>query len=123
MLWPVELDSARDPGSQQTHERRLNYSLSIKEIVAVSFVLTYMDAPSDFWKHHQTDVLVFNENGVISFFLLIVCYSICKWIWIHSAAAALVNAFLQEHRIFIGWLLRIGRDRYSIFPDLNGFGG
>ncbi len=53
MLRPVELDSTRNPGPQQAHQRGLDYVLAIEKIVSVGFVLPDVNASADFGQDHE----------------------------------------------------------------------
>src|ERR1700722_9584463 len=73
VLWPVELHTSRYPRACQTHERRLDYVLAIKEIVAINLVEPYVDAPTDLRQHHQTQILVLDVNRLPRTFLPFGC--------------------------------------------------
>src|SRR5581483_6860046 len=101
MLRPVELNPAADPRSGQTHQRRLDHILAVDEVVSVGLVHRDMDSPADLRKDHHTDVSVFDVNRIPRLVARGFFNAIVKRQRIDLAAAALVDAALQEHRILI----------------------
>src|ERR1700761_1622607 len=62
MLRPVKLDSAGDPGTSKTNQRRLDYVLTIKKIIATEFVVPDVNASPDFGHNHQSNELIFDMD-------------------------------------------------------------
>src|SRR6266568_9202807 len=62
VLGPVELNAAAHPGPCQAHQGRFDHRLIIDEVVTVAFVLQNVNPPADFWEHHGTDELVFEDR-------------------------------------------------------------
>src|SRR6185437_4889408 len=119
MLRPIEFNTAGNPWPGQSDERRLDDVLIVNEIVSVRFVLNGMDSPANFRQHEHAEKFVFNpnrlplpRNGLLS-------NAVGERKWINLAATALIDALLQEHRIFIRWGWRICRQSNGCFPDLN----
>src|ERR1039457_6091440 len=65
VLGPVELDAARDPRTQQAHQRGLDHVLAVEEIVVVGLVLADVNATADFRQYHQANVLILDEDAPI----------------------------------------------------------
>ena len=66
VLRPVELNAAGDPWSQQSHQRRLDHVLPVKEIVLVGLVETRVNSPANFGKDHQLDIFVLEEDRPVT---------------------------------------------------------
>ena len=91
--------------------------LVVGEVILVSFAA--MDAAANLWQHHHLDVFVFEEYCSILFVSPFVRDSVRERIGVNLAAAALVDAFFQEHGIKVGRKNAIGRDddRFLPHPD------
>src|SRR5580704_8812455 len=121
MLRPIELHAAGDPRTQQSHEGRLDDMLAIEEVVSVGFVEPGVNAAADFRKNHQLDKFVLKHDGAVGLVLLLKRHAVSKRIGINLAAAALVNALLQEHGIRISVLDRVGWNDDLFFPTADRF--
>jgi hypothetical protein len=102
MLRPVEFDAARAPRSCEPDERRLDHVLAIEKIVVVCFVEPDVDAAADFRKHHHADEFIFDVQSLPGVRDRLGRDSIVKRQRIDGAAAALIDALFEEHRIFVG---------------------
>ena len=120
MLRPVKLHAARNPGSQQSNQRRLNNMLVIKKIVLISFIEAAMNPPTNLGEDHDLEVIILQVHRSI---LVVNFYTgdpVGKGVGIDLPAAALVNPFFQEHRIEIRRGGGISRDNDNVFPDFYG---
>jgi hypothetical protein len=61
----VEFHAARDPGAEQTDQRRFDNMLSIDKIVAVGFIQRGVDAPAETRQYHQLDIFILQEDSLI----------------------------------------------------------
>src|SRR5581483_10165777 len=64
VLWPVEFDTARDPGPRQTDQSGLNHILPIKEVVAGALIHTNMNPTANLRHDHQPQELIFEMDGL-----------------------------------------------------------
>ena len=119
MLRPVEFHSARNPRPGQANERRLNYVLTIKEIVAVCFVQSNMDAASNLGQDHQPQKFVLKMDCVPQVVARFGCDAVGERQWIDAAAAPLIDPHLKKHGIRVGRHRRIGWQAHRFNPRLH----
>ena len=116
VLRPVEFDAARDPWSQQPDQSRLDHVVVIYEVIAVGLVISPLDPSAEFRKNHHLYIIILKKDRVICS----VCFHAADLfrgrVRIHFSAAALIDSFLQKHRILIRLSDFIGRDHYLFFP-------
>ena len=101
MLRPVELDAAGNPRPGQADQRRLDDGLVINQIVAVGLVQDGVNAPADFRQDHHADEFVFDPDGLPFALDRFFGNAVGEGQRINRAAAALINALFQEHRILV----------------------
>ena len=101
MLRPIEFDAAGNPWTSETDEGRLDDGLVINRIVAVCFVLQNVNAAANFREDKRANKFVFDPDRFPSAIDRLFSDAIGEWQGIYFATAALVNAFFQEHRVFI----------------------
>ena len=59
MLRPVELDAAGNPWTGEAYQRRFDYVLAVKEVIAVCFVQPHMDSAANLRQHHHANEFIF----------------------------------------------------------------
>ena len=116
MLRPVEFNTARDPGAEQSHERRLDDVLAIEKVVLVCLVESGVNAAADLGKNHELNEFVFEKNSLVGFVHSLQRNTIDKWIRINFSAATLINPLLKKHRVRVRILHWVGGDRDQLFP-------
>ena len=116
MLRPVELNTARDPRTEQSHERWLDHVLAIEEVVLVCLVEPSVNAAADLWKNHQMNEFVFEKNSLVGFVHFLERNAIDKWIRINFSAAPLINPLLKKHGVRVRILHWVGGDCDQLFP-------
>ena len=99
VLGPVEFDAAGRPGTGKTHESGFDDMLTVEKVIAVSLVLSYMDASADLWKHHQGNEIILDDDGVPSAIRGGFGDAVDKGKRVNATAAALINPFFQKHWI------------------------
>ena len=125
MLRPVEFNAAGDPRPRQADERGFDDALIVNEIVAVGLVENGVNAPADFGQDHYAEKLVFEPDRFPFSIQSGFGNSIREGQRINLAAAALIDAIFQEHRIFVrrggkisgdGQFFPTDRDRRRFLP-------
>ena len=116
MLGPVELDAAADPGSGQSHERRLDDAVVIDEMTLSDLVIGHLHPPAEFGEDHHLDVFVLEIHGIVRMVRLFIRDRLDHRIRIDHAAGSLIDPFLQENRILFGFPDLIGGDDHLLFP-------
>src|ERR1700737_896320 len=116
MLRRVDLDAPRDPGPEQSDQCRFDDALPVKEVVAVGGAPPDGNPPADLWQDHQPDVLILEMDRLPGAVHLFIRHAIGDGIRIYPAAAALVDALLEEHRTPFRWLLGVRRDDHLVVP-------
>ena len=119
VLRPVEFNAARDPRPCESYQRRLDDVLAIEEIVASGLVVADVNAPSDLRQDHEPQVFVFDMKGFPRPRRRLSCDAVDERERVHLAAAALVHAPFQEHRIPFRRARCIGEDLHILFPRFN----
>ena len=110
VLRPVELDAAANPRAGQSDKRRLDDILAVDEVVIVRLVTSHVDAAAELRQDHDSDELVLQMNGRPRVVVRNIGDAVIEGQRIHSAAGALINTLLDEHRIAIGLARRKGRN-------------
>ena len=125
VLRPVELDPARDPGAAQTHERGLDHAVVVNEVVAVGLVEGHLDPPAELGQDHDLEVVVLEEDGRVGPVDPLANDPVDDRVRVDDAAAPLVDALLEEHRVAVGRTDGVGRDhdRFGPRTDLRHVGG
>src|SRR5690606_14147137 len=118
---PVELDAAGDPRPGEPDQRRFDHPVVVDKVIAVGFVQGHLHPAAEFGQEHNAQIGVLQEDGSIRLVRLRVGYAFDDGIGIDDAAAALVDALLQEHRVPVRLADLIGRNRDDFFPGGNSF--
>src|ERR1700694_179820 len=119
MLRRVELPAPRDPGPEQSDQGRFDDARPVKEVVAVGDVLPDVNPSADLWQDHQPDVLILEMDRLPGAVHLFIRHAIGAGIRIYPAAAALIDALLEEHRTPFRWLLGVRRDDHLVVPGAD----
>ncbi|CCZ49339.1 unknown [Bacteroides sp. CAG:661] len=119
VLRPVELDAARNPGTGQAYQSRLDDMVVVDKVALLYLVVSHLYTSTQFGQNHDFDVFVLDEYGIVGFIGLFVGNGLDDRIGIDYAAAALINAFLQKHRAFFGFTHFVGGDGYLFFPGFD----
>ena len=119
VLRPVELDAAAGPWPGETDQRGLDDRLVVNQVIAVGLVLDRVDASAQFRQDQRADEFVFNPDGfpfpVHRFFR----NAVGEGQGIDFAAAALIDALFQKHRVFIRGGGQIGGDDQIFSPGAH----
>jgi hypothetical protein len=120
MLRPVKLYSARDPRTGETNESGLNHVLTVEEVISTEPVKTDMDTAADLRHNHQPYKFILDVSCLPRVSLRLRVDPVDNRKRIHSSAASLINAFLQEHwiRVRRSGHVRAHHDRF--FPSFHG---
>ena len=121
VLRPVELDAAADPGAGQADQRRFDHVVIVNKIVVVGLIISALDAAAQLGQDHHIQIFVFQAEGVVNTVLFFILDLINNAVRVHFAAAALVNAFFQEHGVFVRLADRVRGDGNIFPPDSNAF--
>ena len=117
MLRPVELDPTGNPRSGQPNEGRFDDVVVIDEMVSIGLVEGHVHPTAEFRQDHDLEIAVLQEYGFVGFVEPVIEDTIDDRMRIDDTAAALVNAFLQKHRVAIGFTDAIGWNDDVLFPD------
>ncbi len=101
MLRPVKLDSARDPRAGQPDQGRLDYAVVVDKVVTVGLIQCHLHAPADLRQDHILQVAVFEEHGRVALVDPFVLDAIDDRVRVDHSAGTLVDAFFQEHGVFV----------------------
>ena len=80
-------------------------------------VVGHLNPSAKLRQDHYLDVLVFKVKRLIGFVRRLVRNLLDDGVRIDDAAAALINAFFEEHGILFGSAYFIGRYDNLLFPD------
>ena len=122
VLRPVELNAARDPRPGQAHQRGLDHLVVVNEMIAVGFIERHLYAAAQLGQDHDAQVAIFQKHCGIRLVGFLVEHAVDHRVRVDHAAAALVDAFFQEHRVAVGLADGIGRDYHRFGPGANGIG-
>src|SRR6201995_6072744 len=101
VLRPVELDATGDPRAGEPHEGGLNDVLAIEEVVAGALVQPDVNAATELWQHHEPQELIFDVHCLPLPRLRFGRHGVDNGQRIDAAIATLVDALLEEQRIWI----------------------
>ena len=103
VLRPVELHAAGEPRTGEAHEGGLDDGVPVEEVVvAVRLVLADVYAPAELRQDHDARKVVFERDGVVLAHFGLVHHLVDEGDGIDLAAASLVDAFFEEHRVLFG---------------------
>ena len=121
VLRPVEFYAAADPGSQQSHQCRLDDFVIVDEVIAVRLVIGPLYPAAQLRQHHDVDIFVLQDDRIVCDILLLIHDLVYYRIGVDTPAAALIDALFQEHRILVRLADAIGRNRYllSVYPCIR----
>ncbi len=122
MLRPVEFDAAGNPRPGQADQRRLDDRLVVNQIVAVRLVLQDVDASANFRQNHRADEFIFDPDGLPFSIHRLFRDAIGERQRINFAAAALINALFQKHRVFVRRRGQVGGNHQILHAHLHGVG-
>ena len=101
MLRPVEFDAAGNPRPGQADKRRFDDVLVVDEVVAVGLVLDRVDATADFRQHEHAEKIILNPDGLPFAIHRFLRDAVRERQRIDLAAAALIDALFEKHRILV----------------------
>ncbi len=121
VLWPVKLNTTRDPGTGQPYQSRFYNLVIVNEVTLTDLIISHLDATAQLGQDHYFDVLIFKEetNIFLVFFLVVNLFN--YRVWVNFPATALVHPFLEKHGVFIRFANTVGWDSYFLFPDVYIF--
>ena len=122
VLGPVELDAARDPRPGQADQRGLDDLVVVDEVIAVGLIERHLHATAQLGQDHDLEIAVLEVDGRPRLERGRIGDLIDDGVGVDGAAAALVDAFLQEHRVAVRLADAIGRDLLSFLPDADAIG-
>src|SRR5579884_3504663 len=97
MLWPVELHAAGDPWAGKPDQRGFNYVLAVEELVAVGFIESEVDSPTDLGQDHQAQILVLDMDSLPRTWYSMLRHAFDARQRVDTPAASLVHAVFQKH--------------------------
>ncbi len=86
VLWPVKLDTTRNPRPGQTDECRLDDMVVVDKVTLLDFVIGHLDTSAELGEHHHLYIFVFDKNGIVLFIGLFVGDRLDYRIGIHDTA-------------------------------------
>ncbi len=111
VLRPVEFDAAGNPGAGKADERGLDDVVAVEEIVVVVLlVLAGVDASADLGEHDEADEFVFEPGGLVGDVLWVVIHLVDKRDGIDFSGGSLIDALVEEDRVFLGCSDGVGGD-------------
>ena len=116
MLRPVKFDTARDPGTKQPDKRRLDHVIIVYKIITVRLVIGPLNPSSELREDHHLYIIILKKDRVICLIRFHTADLFRRGVRIHFSTAALIDSFLQKHRILIRLAGFISRDHYLFFP-------
>ena len=116
MLWPVELNTARNPRTGKSYQCRLNYLIIINEMTLFYFVIGHLHTTAQLGQNHHPDIFIFQKNSVVNSIVLFVFNFLHYRIGINYTAASLINTFFQKNRIFFRFTGFVGWDNNILVP-------
>ena len=122
VLRPVELDPSAHPRSGQADQRGFDDGLVVNEIEAVGLVRRPMDASAEFGENHHGQKFVLDINRVPHPRRGALRNSVGERQRVDASAGALIDAFLQKHRIAVGRERLVGRQHERCAADSDGSG-
>ena len=122
MLRPIEFDPAGNPWTGEADERGLDDGLAVDGVVSVCFVLEDMDPAANFREYQRANKFILDPDSFPFAVNRLFSNAIREWQRIYFAAAALVNAFLQKHRVFVRRSWEISRNDKVFDAHLDCFG-
>ena len=116
VLRPVELDAARYPRARQPDEGGLDDVVVVDEVALLQLVVGHLDAPAQLGEYHDLQVFVLEEHGAVRAVVALVLDLLDDGVGVDHAAAALVDALLEEHRVAVGTACAVGGEDDVLFP-------
>ena len=120
VLRPVELDATTDPRTCQSDEGWFDDVVIVDEVALFDLVVCHLHATAQFGQNHHLDILVFQPYGLIVLIDFLVGYRLDDRVGIDHSRRALIDTFLQEHRILLGFSDLVCWYGHQRFPSFNG---
>ena len=74
VLWPVELNAPRDPGTEQTDQRRFDDLIVIDKIALFDLIKRLLYTPAQFRKDHDFQIVIFQPDRLPRF----LCFAVAQ---------------------------------------------
>ena len=118
VLRPVELNASGNPGSGQSHQRRLDHMVIINKIIIVRLVIGPLDPAAQFRQHHHLQVLIFQPDRRVLLVGLLFTDFLHRGIGIHLSAASLIHTLVQKNGILFRFSDFVGGNCNLLHPHL-----
>ena len=118
MMEYVPLHTARDPCSEHTHVCRLDYALTVEDLITVGLVCRIEKTTSDVRKHTDLHIIILKVNSSVSRIHLFDCRVIIHCVWIYATFCPLVSKISFEKRCLFGSIHPVSREILYALPHL-----
>ena len=117
VLRPVELNTSRNPRTNQTNECWLDDVIIIHKVALSDLVVCHLHTSAKFWQHHHLDILILNPDGMIVNIFLLVAHRLDDGIGIYNTTRSLIHSLLQEDGVLLRLSYLIRRNSYDFSPS------
>ena len=118
MLWPVKLDTPRNPGTCKANQSRLYYLIIINKMTFLYFVVSHLYTSTQLRKNHDFNIFIFQIYSMVLFIGAGIFYLLYYRIRIYYTATTLIHPFFQKHGVFLRLTYSIGGKKNVFFPNI-----
>jgi hypothetical protein len=122
MVRDVPFDAARDPGPDQTDQRRFDHVLPVNEVVAVALIDGLKQAPADLRQDPDANIFIFQVNDAIELVRFDIGERVVERVRVNTAFRSLRALTEEEHRVRLGVSGQIGWDRHLLLGESDRVG-